>query len=228
MSDFDVILWDIDGTLLRGGGIGRAATRFALEEVFGTSAGLEHHHFGGKTDWYTLNELLLPQGFTLAEIEARLPAYAEAIAGEMARTITDFEVVRLPNALELVTALRQRGDVRQGIVTGNVYNSVSVKLKAAGFDPGWFTFGAYGHESANRNDLPPLAITRATNLVGRNIALERVLVVGDTVRDVEAARAAGAKVAIVETGYAERETLVAAEPDWLIPDLTHFAQVMVV
>ena len=146
----------------------------------------------------------------------------------MARTITDFEVVRLPNALELVTALRQRGDVRQGIVTGNVYNSVSVKLKAAGFDPGWFTFGAYGHESANRNDLPPLAITRATNLVGRNIALERVLVVGDTVRDVEAARAAGAKVAIVETGYAERETLVAAEPDWLIPDLTHFAQVMVV
>jgi phosphoglycolate phosphatase-like HAD superfamily hydrolase len=146
----------------------------------------------------------------------------------MARTINDFEVVRLPNALEIVTALRERGDVLQGIVTGNVYNSVPVKLRAAGFDPNWFPFGAYGHESPNRDDLPRLALERATVLAEKMITPERVLVVGDTVRDVAAARAVGAKVAIVETGYATRETLVAAKPDWLIPDLTHFGEVLVI
>ncbi len=228
MSSFDVILWDIDGTLLRGGGVGRAATRVALEAVYGTSAGLDTHNFGGKTDWYTLNELLERQGFTLDEIAVRLPAYAEAIAGEMARTIANYQVERLPHALEIVTALRARGTVLQGIVTGNVYHSVPVKLRAAGFDPNWFTFGAYGHESANRDDLPRLALERAAALAGRRHDPARVLVVGDTVRDVLAARSVGVRVALVETGKAERSALVAAKPDWLIPDLTHFDAVMVV
>ena len=226
MNDFEVILWDIDGTLLRGGGVGRVAVQVALEEVFGTCSGLETHHFGGKTDWFTLNELMTPHGFTLDEIAARLPAYAEASSKEMARVIPEFEVVRLPNALELVTALRERGDVLQGIVTGNVYQNVPVKLTAAGFDPAWFTFGAYGHESADRNDLPRLALERAVEQAGRDVSPERVLVVGDTVRDVEAARSVGARVAIVETGKAANESLRAAEPDWLIPDLTHFDTVM--
>jgi phosphoglycolate phosphatase len=126
-----------------------------------------------------------------------------------------------------VQALDQQGRVLQGIVTGNVQANVPVKLKAAGFDPTWFKFGAYGDESADRNALPPLALERAATLAGSTISPERVLVVGDTIRDVEAARSVGAKVAIVGTGYsADPVKLAAANPDWLLPDLTVFDTVM--
>ena len=70
-----LILWDIDGTLLMPKGVGRAATRLAMLEIFKTDAGLETHYFGGKTDWRTLLDLLPPQGFTELAIRELMPSY---------------------------------------------------------------------------------------------------------------------------------------------------------
>lgn len=225
MRPFDVILWDIDGTLLRGRGLGRASFKQAMTDVFGTASTIDTHEFGGKTDWYTLLELLQPEGFSPDDIAARIDDYATAVSKAMAALIPQFPVETLPQAVETVQAIRARGDVLQGIVTGNVYPNVAVKLSAGGFDPDWFPFGAYGHESANRNDLPPKALQRAIELAGREIPPSRVLVVGDTLMDIEAARALGAKVCCVETGFTPTDDLKAAKPDYLIPDLTHFEQV---
>ncbi|MEO0565722.1 MAG: HAD hydrolase-like protein [Chloroflexota bacterium] len=196
--------------------------------VFGeaVAAEAEQHQFGGKTDWFTINELATKHGYTLDEIAAKLPNFARAISEVMARIIANYDVRRLPNALETVVALHEAGEVAQGIVTGNVGANVPIKLHAAGFDPDWFTFGAYGDESANRNDLPPLALRRAADLLGRELDPARVLIVGDTVRDVEAARAAGVRVCIVETGYADPAVLREAAPDYLLPDLTTFDTVL--
>lgn len=219
---YEVILWDIDGTLLMGGGVGRIATREALEAVFGTSDGLETHHFGGKTDWQTLLELMPPQGFSTEEIARRLPTYSAAIAQAMQRHIDAYDVRALPAALEITAQLHAHPRILQGIVTGNVQPNVPIKLRAAGFDPQWFPFGAYGDEHANRNALPPLAVQRAAQLNGGSISSERVLVVGDTLKDIEAARANGMAVCAVRTGFESDEVLRAAQPEYLLDDLTQF------
>jgi phosphoglycolate phosphatase len=226
MPRYDIILWDIDGTLLRGNGIGRAATAQALQATFGTTAGVENHRFGGKTDWYTLRELLTPLGWSHADIDAHLPAYSRAISEVMAALTGEFDVAALPHARELVAAYHQSNEVAQGIVTGNVAANVPIKLTAAGFDPSHFPFGAYGDEAFDRNDLPKLAWERAQAHLQRTVDPSRVLVVGDTLRDIEAARANGMPVCAVLTGFADPQALRDATPDYLLDDLATFEAVM--
>jgi phosphoglycolate phosphatase-like HAD superfamily hydrolase len=222
-QDIQLILWDIDGTLLMPKGVGRAATRLAMLEVFKTDAGLETHYFGGKTDWQTLLDLLPPQGFTEAAIRELLPTYADSVAQHMSRIIVDYAVEQCPGAHALVTELHKRGKPLQGLVTGNTYSIAPIKLRAGGFDPDWFVVGAYGTESPDRNALPPLAVERAEKLLGQKIAPEQVIVIGDTPADVACAKAIGAVSVAVKTGYAtSHDELVNSQPDYLLDDLTTF------
>ncbi len=131
-----LILFDIDGTLLHGNGIGREATRRAMLEVFGRATGIDMHQFGGKTDWFTLHELLSAEGLSGGEVSARLARYEELIGRHMSDLVPDYEVVMLPGALDVLTVLRQRDAVLLGLVTGNVSTTAPVKLRAAGFRPG--------------------------------------------------------------------------------------------
>jgi len=206
-------------------GVGRAATRLAMLEIFKTDAGLEGHYFGGKTDWRTLLELLPPQGFTEDAIRDMLPAYQEAAAAHMTRIIVDYPVEQCPGAHALVTELHRRGQPLQGLVTGNTASIAPIKLRAAAFDPDWFVVAAYGSESPDRNDLPFLAVDRAEKLTGRKIRPEQVIVIGDTTADIACARALGAVAVAVKTGYATSlNELIEAKPDYLLDDLTTFWQ----
>ena len=219
----ELILWDIDGTLLMPKGVGRAVTRLAMLEIFNTDVGLDNHYFGGKTDWRTLLDLLPPQGITEEAIRELMPAYEQAAAQHMSRIIVDYPVEQCPGAHALVTELHRRGKPLQGLVTGNTSSIAPIKLRAAGFDPDWFVVGAYGSESPDRNDLPPLAVARAEKLTGHKIAPEHVLVIGDTPADVACARALGAVAVAVKTGYATNQTELAdSKPDYLLEDLTTF------
>ena len=204
-------------------GVGRAATRLAMLEIFNTDAGIETHYFGGKTDWRTLLDLLPPQGFTEQAIRDLMPAYELAAAEHMNRIIADYPVEQCPGAHALVTELHRLGNPLQGLVTGNTASIAPIKLRAAGFDPDWFVVAAYGSESPDRNDLPFLALERAEKRTGRKILPEQVMVIGDTPADVACARALGAVAVGVRTGYATTPTeLAEAQPDYLLDDLTTF------
>jgi len=204
-------------------GVGRAVTQLAMLEIFKTDIGLENHYFGGKTDWRTLLDLLPPQGITEESIRELMPAYEQAAAQHMTRIIVDYPVEQCPGAHALVTELHRREKPLQGLVTGNTSSIAPIKLRAAGFDPDWFVVGAYGSESPDRNDLPPLAVERAEKLTGHKIAPEQVLVIGDTPADIACARALGAVAVGVNTGYGRSPTELAdAHPDYLLEDLTTF------
>lgn len=221
-----LILFDIDGTLLNANGAGRESTRHAMLDVFGTAADIDNHHFGGKTDWFTLVELLSPHGFDADAIFARMPEYETTIEGHLERVITERGATPYPGALEVVQALRERPGVLLGIVTGNVSRTAPVKLRAAGFDPAWFPVGAYGSEAIERDDLPGLALKRAIEHAKRDWQPHEVIVIGDTVADIQCARAAGAKAIAVCTGFCPREELEAARPDVLLDDLTGLLDVL--
>lgn len=220
-----LILFDIDGTLLKGAGGGREATRRAMLEVFGTESTLSQHNFGGKTDWFTLVELLTAFGYDEASIWHKMPVYERALAHHMNEVMMEIRPYALPGAVEVVETLRARSDVVLGIVTGNLSSTAPIKLQAAGFDPEWFPVGAYGSEAMDRDDLPSLALQRAVAYSGCYIAPRNTIVIGDTVRDIECARALGARVICVLTGFDKREDLEAASPDALIDDLTQLFEV---
>lgn len=214
-----LILFDIDGTLVHTRGLGRAAMREAMLELFGDCGPIDTHQFGGKTDWQTLTELL---GCDDAHVVAHMPAFEASLERHIERLAGGFDVVACPFAIETVEALRQRDDIVLGLVTGNVSTSTPVKLRAAGFSPADFVIGAYGSEAFDGNHLPPLALKRASDYLGETITPDEVMVVGDTLADIECARALGAKVTAVATGFSPVDTLRAAQPDYFIHDLRTF------
>ncbi len=219
MPDTRLILFDIDGTLLLPKGVGRASTRAAMQEVFGTCGALDTHQFAGKTDWFTLLEVLVGDGYTEADIGRILPVYEEVVARHLARIIGSFSVEACPGALDVVRQLRRSDSILFGIVTGNVSTTAPIKLRAAGFDPNWFPIGAYGSDALDRNALPPIALERAVRHYRRPIAPQQAIIVGDTPSDVECARALGAVAVAVKTGFGPLDELIAARPDFLIEDL---------
>lgn len=214
-----LVLFDIDGTLLHAGGVGRDAKRAAMLEVFGTAGTIDSHRFGGKTDWYSLVELLADSDYSPDDIALHLPRFAQVMGKHIAAMIADYDVHPYPGAMEVVTALQSREDILLGIVTGNLHTTAPIKLQAAGFDPNWFVVGAYGDEALNRDDLPKKALARAVLHTGRQITPQQVIVVGDTLADVQSARALGAKAVAVLTGFGDPDSLRAAQPDILLPDL---------
>lgn len=218
-----LVLFDIDGTLMDGHGIGRAATRRAMQELFGTTGTLESHNFAGKTDWGTLCELL---DVDEDEIGRHMPAYEASIERHMRDLLPEHELVPLPGTMATVRALRARPDFITGIVTGNASVTTPIKLAGAGFDPAWFPVRACGSEAAHRNDLPPLALQRARALSGQDIAPQDVTVVGDTPADVACARALGARAVAVTTGFSSREALLAAQPDHLLDEMSGVLEIL--
>lgn len=223
-----LVLFDIDGTLLTSDRAGRAAFDLALAGLFGLADATQGVRFAGCTDLQILQQVLLPRGYSVAQVAAAMPAFAEALAREMVRVIEAYTVYPLPGALELVVALAGDPRARVGLVTGNTGLSAPVKLKAAGFDPQHFPVGAYGHEAADRSALPPLALQRARACWQVDFPPERIVIVGDTPDDVICARSVGGRAVAVLTGHASREALALEMPFAILDDLSDRRQVEMV
>jgi phosphoglycolate phosphatase len=214
-----LILFDIDGTLLNAGGVGRAASRVATEAVFGTAGRIDTVPFGGRTDWAILADALREEGYTRADVGERLPAYSAAIATAMQAMIGAYDVRALPGAQALVARLAAQSDVVLGLVTGNAASTAPIKLRVAGFDPTLFTVGAFGDESPDRAEITRRAWERAGQALGAPVPQECTVVVGDTPADVRAARAIGAVAVAVLTGFATESAVRASEPDVVLATL---------
>ena len=217
-----LVLFDIDGTLLHSMGATRLSNALAIQDAFGLEIDITKHPFGGKTDWQILREVLEPHGLNRDDIGLKMAAYEAAFAQRLGAVIADFDVTVLPGALDVVNELHAREDIMIGLVTGNTSLTAPIKLLAAGFDPTVFVVGAFGSESDDRNALPRIALDRAIAFSGQDILPQDVIIVGDTVKDVDCARALGAVVVTVFTGFEKRENLINARPDYLLDDLTQF------
>lgn len=218
-SPYDLILFDIDGTLVITKGAGRESTRRTMLELVGDDCGALDHPFGGKTDWQILTELMAKRGLPPEEAGRQISAYAGAMERHLGSIIAEYPVIICAGARESVDWLRGRGQPMIGVLTGNVQPTAPLKLRAGGFDPAWFTVGAYGSEAHSRDDLPPLAIARAEALLGTRLDPRRVMVIGDTPADVQCAKANGCVSVAVLTGFSTRTELEATAPDYLLDDL---------
>ena len=222
-----LIQWDVDRTLLVGGGVGVEAYAAAFTAVTGIPwrGALVA---AGRTDLSITPELFAQHGIDdagphLAPFFAR---YAEEFAGRAARMTTEGRL--LPGAAEVLAALAGRPDVVQTLVTGNIAPVGIGKVAAFGLDPYLDTaVGGYGDDHPVRAELVRRSRDRAEAAHGR-FADADVLVVGDTVHDVGAALAAGAVAVGVATGPATVAELAAAGAHHVLDDLSDVEHVVAV
>ncbi len=212
------MLFDIDGTLTRGGGAGARALEGAFQAIFGWKNACAGMRFHGQTDRLLVRTVLSGQGAlgadplrVRAQIDEVLARYVEILPSEV--SLRPYQA--LPGADTILSSLVAEG-IGVGLVTGNHPTGAEQKLRSAGL---WrdFAFAAFGSESEDRADLVRLATERAERALGARV--DRAYVVGDTEEDVRAARRAKAVAVAVLTGGASRETLEAERADAIFSDL---------
>ncbi|HWM89924.1 MAG TPA: HAD family hydrolase [Thermoanaerobaculia bacterium] len=217
-----LILFDIDGTLLECGPQVRPLFAEAAAEVFGRNINIDRYDLAGRTDPRITLDLLTEAGLTEEEVRARLPEMRAMYAGKLEKALDRQHMRLLPGVAEALETLGRRKDVVLGLVTGNWEPGARTKLSRFDLNR-YFDFGAFGCDGVDRTDLPPVALERAEQRMGRRFRPEETLIVGDTLHDVACARAHGIPVLAVATGRTTAETLREGGADRVVADLTEIA-----
>ena len=186
-------LFDIDGTLLLAHGSGRGAFDAVMHELHGVADASNGIRYGGKTDHAIVEEIFVARLGRSATDEERA-AFLAAYIPRLQQMLSEQGVEVLSGVTEALEFLAAR-PVRLGIATGNIREGAAAKLSAARLES-WFDVGGYGCDSKLRAELVARAIQRGRE--GRDV--KEVVVVGDTIYDIAAARACGATVCAVATG----------------------------
>ncbi|MFZ0547426.1 MAG: HAD hydrolase-like protein [Candidatus Promineifilaceae bacterium] len=210
-----LLLFDIDGTLLRSNGAGKSVLVKALEDVFGTSGPYDDYDMAGKTDPLIISDLMCAAGKKASEIDRCLPTVYERMMFHAQKIFSDNSIFPCPGVPELLEALLARKDVIIGLLTGNIEGTAPLKLAAAGIEPSIFRVGAYGSDHKDRNQLPPFALRRAAELTKLLFHGENTTIIGDTPADIACARTIGARVVAVGSGSYSSSTLNQFQPDFL-------------
>jgi phosphoglycolate phosphatase len=205
----DAYLFDIDGTLLRSRdrvhfeSVANGVRRVTGFEV--TLAGIALH---GNTDTAILREACSRAGISAEALEPQIEAILDAMCASVKERRHELDPILMPGVQETLRHLSNRGALL-GVATGNLEMIGWIKIEAAGLRE-WFRFGGFSDQFPVRSEMVGHAARKARALAGEKAS---VCVVGDTPRDIEAARANNLAVIAVATGKFDFDALYALEPD---------------
>jgi phosphoglycolate phosphatase len=206
-------LFDIDGTLLRSRDrIHMNSIASSVHSVTGFEVSLTGVSIHGGTDTAILREAFAQAAIPADAWEPQLEEILEAMRQTAVTRRGELELWTMPGVQETLNHLAARGALL-GLATGNLELIGWTKVEKVGLRE-WFRFGGFSDRFPVRSAMVADAAAKARELVGApQGATASVCVVGDTPRDVEAARANGLSVIAVATGVYGFDELAAFEPD---------------
>lgn len=213
-----LVLFDIDGTLIHTGRVGIRAFAQAFDSEFGVKNGIERLQFAGRTDFAIVRDF-----FNLHQIEAspkNFERFFKSYLIWLEQMIVDTEGGGCVGALEFFALLEARPQPPVfGLLTGNIRQGARIKLQRYNL---WekFLFGAFADDHEDRDRIAAVARERGGQHIGRPLRGEEILVIGDTPLDIRCARAIDARILAVGTGSYGVEELLRHSPDWAVPDLS--------
>ena len=208
-------LFDIDGTLINVFNSHRNAFRHAFKKILNLDFSLEEWTYSGCTDLQIIHEFMDSNGVK------KKPEVIEKIV----RCMIDYfmeqdlsKAVMFPGVTRLLKELSERDDVILALLTGNIEEIAYAKLRHFKIDE-YFLFGGFGGTTPVRSELVDFARKEAEKHHKIKIGRKDIIIIGDTPRDIEAARKARIKVIAVSTGNYDRGQLRDEKPDYLFENL---------
>lgn len=213
-----LVLFDIDGTLIRDGGASRTAYLRALQHAYDFRGEVTGYDFSGKTDPEITYMVLGDAGYEHEEITrgfSRLwPKYLDELAARASR-----ETIQLLEGVEaLLEELSDDREIVLALLTGNIEPGARVKLGPYDLNR-FFPFGAFGSDDHRRDHLPPIAMQRASESLGCTIRGRDVVVIGDSIYDIRCGVPHNATTIAVSTGRTDADRLRAEDPHHLFESL---------
>ncbi len=226
------MLWDVDGTLVHAGSAGRDVFEAAVGHVLGQALPadlLTQVVMSGKTDPQIATEVLVLAGVASADVGHHLPPVLARLEAEVAAVEARIRAEGrvLPGVEAVLRRLAGDPGVVQTVLTGNLEANATLKLAAFGLER-WLDMrvGAFGSDHADRRALVPIALERVAERRGRAFPPECSWVIGDTPRDLDCARAVGARCLLVGTGRFRAADLEGLGADAVLDDLTETDRVV--
>lgn len=225
LAELRILLWDIDGTLMRSTVQGGYRKYFAatMRKLFGSAGALAEIVPSGMTDTQIIYESLRGEGFAPEQIFARKEELLETFKAKMTEVLkTGGEPYEtLSGAREVLEKTAAESVFYNALLTGNLSVAAQIKLETVGL---WHYFerapNAFGEISHNRRDLASEAGRLFNERFDFDFAPAQFIVIGDTPNDILCAKHFGAKSVAVLTGRGQtREKLLAEKPDFLLEDL---------
>ena len=214
-----VVLFDVDGTLIQSGGAGEKAFGRVCEAEFGVPNGTAQLHFAGRTDPSIVRDFfqqhhIVPSAENFQRFFDRYVFQLDHLLGELNGSV-------LPGVHQMIRGLGALpAPPLIGLLTGNIRLGAQIKLSHYRL---WdfFRTGGFGDDHEDRNQIAVVARARATRMLRGSLDGGEILVIGDTPRDVECARAIGARSLAVATGKYSTRQLQQEAPTWAVDSLAH-------
>lgn len=211
-----LVLFDIDGTLIHTGGVGKRALSRALDEVLGVLGSLDKVALSGRTDPSLIRDACAACGvpFHVEILESVLERYLLYLEEGIAQA-PHRERWLLPGVEALLPSLE--GEVPLGLATGNVEAGARLKLGAVNLER-FFPVGGFGSDAEDRARLVARGFEKASFHYG--VSFSEVVIVGDTPLDIAAARANRFLSVGVASGVFTAESLYEAGADAVLGSLS--------
>ena len=216
-----LVLFDIDGTLIRTSGAGVRAFAEVFRSEFNATDGFENLKFSGRTDVGIVREFFAVHGvaFTRENLDRFFTRYVFWLEHILAQSKCEV----CEGVTEFIEGTRSLpGSPLIGLLTGNIRLGAEIKLRRLALWD-YFELGAFADDHEERDGIAAIARERGSRVLKRQLEGEEVLVIGDTPLDIRCARAIGAKMLAVATGGATMDELVAHKPDWAVKNLRHIS-----
>ena len=217
----NLVLFDVDSTLIRVGNAAKKAMDAAYKEFLGhKKASINQIRYDGKTDKQIIMEVLALYDMARKKIESMLDEIAEYYLASLEENLkieTNFTI--FPGVTVLLENLQNDDEIVLGLLTGNLERGARLKLSPFGFNK-YFAFGAFGSDSIHRNKLVPFAVKRAEKLFGKKFSGKEIVIIGDSIHDINCGKPYGAKTIAVATGFTSIKELKQHNPDYVFSDLS--------
>jgi pyrophosphatase PpaX len=205
MNNFDVALFDIDGTLLN-----------TTQYVYGAYKSTLLTHMGVEMSWEQVSPVLGKPLVECYQLLSGLESVDHLMDDHVKFQAKDSSlglVTAYPNAIDVLSQLRDAG-IRIAAITSRGGEGMSKTLKIGGIAPYLELVITDADVTLHKPD--PEGILKALTLF--NVSPDRAIMIGDTAVDVLAGRNAGVKTVGVTYGFHARK-IEEAKPDYVIDNI---------